>query len=236
MEAILFVLRTGCQWAALRTTGICHPSSAYRRFREWAAAGVFHQLWRHSLFLYEIQRGIDWRWLSMDGAMTKAPLGGEATGPNPTDRAKRGTKRSILTDAAGIPLALVVDGANRHDFKLMRRTLLGIQVERPIPSRREPQGVCLDKGYDFPEARRMLLHFGFTPHIHARGQPIRELRRELGEKGRRWPVERTHSWMNRFRRLLVRWEKRADTYLAMLHLALGIITFKRADAKDGEAA
>ena len=76
MNAILFVLRTGCQWNALDATGICSYSSAYRRFREWAEAGVFEAFWRQGLLEYDGLTGIDWSWLSMDGAMTKAPLSG----------------------------------------------------------------------------------------------------------------------------------------------------------------
>ena len=90
MDAILLVLRTGMQWNALTATGVCHSSSAHRRFQEWVAAGVFHEIWRQGLLEYDEKVGIDWAFLAADGAMTKAPLGGEATGPNPTDRAKKG--------------------------------------------------------------------------------------------------------------------------------------------------
>ena len=88
MDAIFFVLRTGSQWGALSATGICSKSSAHRRFTE--EAGVFHEFWRQGLLSYDGLVGIDWEWLSADGAMTKAPLGGEKTGPNPTDRASWG--------------------------------------------------------------------------------------------------------------------------------------------------
>jgi transposase len=77
MDAIFFRLRTGCQWNALSATGLCSSSSAHRRFQEWTAAGVFHELWRRGLTEYDALRGIDWTWLAADGAMTKAPLGGE---------------------------------------------------------------------------------------------------------------------------------------------------------------
>jgi putative transposase len=90
MNAILLVLRTGMQWNALNATGICSCSSAYRRFREWVDAGVFLEFWRSGLLTYDDQVGIEWEWLAMDGALGKAPLGGELTGPNPTDRAKKG--------------------------------------------------------------------------------------------------------------------------------------------------
>ncbi len=81
MDAIFFVLRTGCQWNALNATGICSSSSAHRRFQEWVAAGVFHQLWAQGLAAYDELAGIEWDWLAMDGAMTKAPLGGGENRP-----------------------------------------------------------------------------------------------------------------------------------------------------------
>ncbi len=89
-----------------------------------------------------------------------------------------------------------------------------------------PQGLCLDKGYDYDEVRDLVAEFGFTAHIRGRGEEAQQLKREAGARARRWVVERAHSWMNRFRRLLVRWEKRAHTYLAFLHLACGVITWR----------
>ncbi len=90
MNAILLVLRTGMQWNALSAGGICSSSSAHRRFSEWTQAGVFEEFWRQGLIAYDERHGIQWEWLSCDGLMGKAPLGGEETGPNPTDRAKKG--------------------------------------------------------------------------------------------------------------------------------------------------
>lgn len=92
MDGILFVLRTGCQWQALDKTNICKHSVAHERFQEWTRAGVFEEFWRRGLLMYDEINGINWKWLSLDGAMTKAPLGGEETGANPTDRAKKGLK------------------------------------------------------------------------------------------------------------------------------------------------
>jgi putative transposase len=83
MDAIFFVLRTRCQWNALHATGICSSSSAHRRFQEWVDADVFVALWEQGLEEYAALQGIDWEWLAMDGAMTKAPLGGEKVGKNP---------------------------------------------------------------------------------------------------------------------------------------------------------
>jgi transposase len=96
MDAILLVLRTGMQWNALSVTGICSSSSAHRRFQEWEQAGVFQEIWRQGLLEYDQVVGIDWSFLAADGAMTKAPLGGEKTGPNPTDRAKKGRSDRFL--------------------------------------------------------------------------------------------------------------------------------------------
>src|SRR4030095_2612364 len=153
MDAIFFVLRTGCQWGALDATGICSHSAAHRRFQEWIEADVFVALWEKGLMEYDALQGIDWAWLAMDGAMTKAPLGGKKVGKNPTDRGKIGTKRSVLTEGHGVPSGLAVDGANRNDFKMARETIESIAVERPAPTPAMPQGLCLDKGYDYDEVR-----------------------------------------------------------------------------------
>jgi transposase len=151
---------------------------------------------------------------------------GKKTGPNPTDRAKGGSKRSLLTEANGIPVGLAVAGANVNDFKLLRETVESVPVARPKPTRQKPQNLCLDKGYDYQEPRELVEAFKFTAHIKARGEEAKAIKRRAGFRARRWVVERTHSWMNRFRRVLVRWEKRADTYVAMLHLALALITWR----------
>jgi putative transposase len=148
-------------------------------------------------------------------------------GKNPTDRGKTGTKRSVLTDGKGVPIGLAVDGANRNDFKMARETIERIAVERPDPTPDTPQGLCLDKGYDYDEVRALLNEFGFTAHIKARGEEAQALKQEAGFKARRWVVERTHSWRNRFRRVLVRWDKKVRNYLGFLHLACAYITYKQ---------
>ena len=125
-----------------------------------------------------------------------------------------------------MPIGLVVAGANRHDMKLTQATLESIVVERPEPTADQPQGMCLDKGYDYPEVREILRTFGFTAHIRARGEEAKAIATEAGFRARRWVVERAHSWFNRFRRLLIRWEKKPENYLAMLHFACGIIALR----------
>lgn len=125
-----------------------------------------------------------------------------------------------------MPIGLASEGANRTDMKLVRATIESIVIDRPKPSDDEPQGMCLDKGYDYQEVRDIVREFGFTAHIRARGEEAKAIAREAGQKARRWVVERTHSWMNRFRRILVRWEKKPEHYIAFLHFACALIAFR----------
>jgi putative transposase len=127
-----------------------------------------------------------------------------------------------------VPVGLVVAGANRNDFKLARATIESVPIERPDPTPEAPQGVCLDKGYDYREVRDLLAEFGFTAHIRARGEETQAIKQAAGYRARRWVVERTHSWMNRFRRILVRWEKKPANYLGLLHLVCALITYRAA--------
>ena len=123
-------------------------------------------------------------------------------------------------------MAVAVDGANRHDMKLVKETLEAVKIKRPKATRKKPQGLCMDKGYDFDDVRELVREFGFTAHIRSRGEEAKAIKSEAGFRARLWVVERSHGWLNRFRRIFIRWEKRADTYIAMLHLALGIITWR----------
>ena len=132
----------------------------------------------------------------------------------------------MLTDGGGVPLGIAVEGANRNDFKMARATLESVPIPRPEPTPQEPQGLCLDKGYDYDEVRQLAAAFGYTAHIRARGEEAQAIKREAGYKARRWVVERTHSWLNRFRRILIRWEKKPENYLAMLHLACALVTYR----------
>jgi putative transposase len=164
----------------------------------------------------------------MDAAMTKAPLGGEKTGKNPTDRAKLGTKRSLLTDGAGVPLGVTVSGANVHDKRLVRETIESIPIERPKPTKKKPQNICQDKGYDYPDVRELVAEYGYTAHIPTRGVDQTKRKKIPGYRARRWVVERTHSWLHRFRRLLIRWEKKVTNYEALLHFACAWVTYRAA--------
>ena len=140
------------------------------------------------------------------------------------DRGKQGTKRSLLTEASGVPVGLCVAGANKNDFKMFVETIWSIPVQRPEPTVEDPQRLCLDKGYDYKQVRWLAEAFGCVAHIRARGEETVE--KQVGQKARRWPVERTHSWMNRLRSLLIRWTKKAANYQAMLHFVGSLIAYR----------
>jgi putative transposase len=131
----------------------------------------------------------------------------------------------LLVEGQGLPVGLDVAGANRNDMKMVEATLESIPVERPKPSAENPQGMCMDKGYDYDEVRQIAAEFGFTAHIRLRGEDANKLKRSARTKACRWVVERTHSWMNRFRGILIRWNKKAENYIAMLHMAFAFIIY-----------
>lgn len=224
MCAIFYLIKTGCQWKALPST-LGASSTVHDRFQEWTKIGLFSSLWQKGVIQYNDKKGILWKWQSMDGCIVQAPMGGNHVGPSYKHRGKSGTNRSLLTDARGIPLALVIDRANRNDMKLTARTLKSFVVPRPSPISNE-QHICLDKGYDYPEVDEIIDKWGYTAHIKRRGQNYDEKEKIPKYKARRWVVERTHAWMNDFRRLIIRWEKKSENYLSFLHLSCALISFR----------
>jgi putative transposase len=190
MNAIFYIARTGCQWNALpRTLGA--SSTLHDRFQQWRQDGVFKRMWIDGLKIYDKKVGINWEWQSMDGAITKAPLGEKSTGPYLTDRSKSGTTRSLLVDGQGIPLGITVDVANRHDMKMTKATLQSTVVGRPPPppsssstTNTQQQHICLNKGYDYPEVYEFLEEYGYTIHVCKRGEDYnngnKKKRRGLG--------------------------------------------------------
>lgn len=228
LNGILYVLRTGCQWKAVPKE-FSSGSTCHLRFSQWVKAGVFAKLWAILVERYDELKGIDWQWQALDSATVKAPLGGEETGPNPTDRGKSGSKRHLITEGGGIPIGTTLSGANRHDMKKAADTVDAIVVERPDPEEQD-QHLCTDKGYDYPETREEMAERGYQVHIPQRGldTPIPEPDDPNRHPARRWVVERTHSWFNRFRKLLIRWEKKAEHWLGLIQFAACLIVYRRA--------
>lgn len=125
-------------------------------------------------------------------------------------------------------MGVAVSGANTHDKRLVQETLESIPVARPQPTPRKKQHLCADKGYDYPDVRELIRDWGYTAQIKSRGEEESQRKEVPGYRARRWVVERTHSWFNRFRRLLIRWEKRVKNYVAFLHFACAWVTFRAA--------
>ena len=124
-------------------------------------------------------------------------------------------------------MGLAVEGANRPDLKMVEETLESIPLERPEPTAEAPQGLCLDRGYAYDEVQEIAEEFHFTTHLPPDQGEAQKVKRKAGAKARRWVVERTHSWMNRFRGILIRWCKKADNYIALLHMSFAFIIYRR---------
>ena len=153
----------------------------------------------------------------------QSALRGDLTGPNPTDRGKSGTKRSVLVDGDGGPLSVVVAGANVNDHKLLRSTIEQVVLERPSSR----QHLCLDKGYDNATGEIEALINGYIPHIRRIGEEKLDKKGRKTRKARRWVVERTFAWLSKCRAILVRYEKKASNYLGLVQLACALLWFRR---------
>jgi putative transposase len=175
LDALIFRMRSGCQWNHLPKE-FPDDSTVHRRFQKWLALGLFDRLWATLVEHCDALDGVQWQWQAVDGVMGKARMGGDQIGPNPTDRAKPGTKRSLLVEGQGGPLSIIAAGANVHDTKLLGATMEAIIVERPVPTKRKPQNLCLDKAYDNPTGKAAVSGLGYRVHLRRIGEkPIPRL-------------------------------------------------------------
>jgi len=222
LTGIWYVLWTGCQWKAVHKDwfGVC-SSVLHERFQTWQQQGVFAQVMRIMVKFYAKKRKIKWKWQSIDSKSCPAPLGGEQTGKNPTDRGKRGSKIHILVDQRGAPLAVVLTGANEHDKWSADDLIISIVVKRPNTK----QHFCADKGYDFEDVHHFVEQARYIVHIkhkRKRGEPVVEECLIPGETrfpARRWVVERTLGWLAKRRSLRIRWCKKVNNWLAFVQFA-----------------
>lgn len=169
LDGIIFRLRTGCQWNHIpRVYG--DDSTIHRTFQRWQRLGLFERIWATLVEECDELGMVNWEWQAADTALGKARFGGDKIGPNPTDRAKNGTKRSILTEGGGGPLAAIVAPANAHDTTLLEQTIEAIVVERPQPTAEQPQHLCLDKAYDNPTGEAAVSKHGYVGHIRRIGE------------------------------------------------------------------
>lgn len=134
-------------------------------------------------------------------------------------------------DGRGVPLSFIVTGANRHDVSQVDEVLNGIVMKQPSPPLRRHKHLCADAGYVGDSARECMERHGYIPHVKGRGEEKMEIERKPNKKARRWVVEVAHSWFNRFRKLLVRYEKLHRSFVALNQLAAAIIAFRKVPLK-----
>jgi putative transposase len=147
------------------------------------------------------------------------------TGHNPTDRSKLESKRHILTDKDGIPLSVVITSANTHDVTVAIDTVDSIVIKRLSSKKHnQKQNLCLDKAYHSKEVKQEIIKRGYIPQIRHRKEERIFCRKY---PARRWVVERTNSWHNRFRKLFTRYEKKVENYLGLVQLANSLIIYRK---------
>ncbi|MCB0116158.1 MAG: IS5 family transposase [Caldilineaceae bacterium] len=231
LNAIWYVLWTGCQWKALPSAAFgVSSSAAHARFQKWQEQGIFEQVMAEMVRFYDKKRKIRWKWQAIDGKNCPAPLGGADTGRNPTDRGKRGSKLHILVDKRGAPLTVLVSAANRHDKWSVQDLVFSLVVKRPDSE----QHFCADKAYDSADIRDFLVLEHYQPHIkrrRRRGEPPCDPCPVPGETqypARRWVVERTFGWLAKRRSIRTRWCKKPANWLAFLQFACAHVTYQMA--------
>ena len=224
LTGILFVLRSGIPWQMLPLELACGSGmTCWRRLRDWQQEGMW-DLMHFALLTWLARDGdIDWSRAIVDSCSVPAVCGGTQTGPNPTDRAKCGSKRHLICDGQGVPLAVRLTGAKRNDSQeavALIDTIPPLQGERGRP-RRRPGCVLGDRGYDAEAIRRALRARHILPLLAKR-----RVKNGSGLGRWRWVVERTFAWLNQFRRLRVRYDKRADIHEAFLSLGCAWICWQ----------
>jgi transposase len=216
-EHVVAALVHGSGYERIASPG-CSDRSIRRRLHEWAAAGLAEQVQTLALRAYDRMIGLELDELAVDGCITKAPGGGEVAGRSPVDRGKLGRKRSVVTDARGIPLHVVAAGANRHDSPLLAPTLVGLDRLDGLP---DDVTVYLDRGYDSRSTRALLTELGLQGAIARSGVPAPL------QAGSRWVVERTHAWMNGYGKLRRCTEQRAAVVDFYLFLAAALVVIRQ---------
>ncbi|MCX4734471.1 MULTISPECIES: IS5 family transposase [unclassified Streptomyces] len=196
----------------------CSDRTIRRRVKLWAQMGISQALHRIALEAYDRMIGLDLDEISVDGCITKAPCGGEKAGRSPVDRGKQGLKRSVASDACGVPLGIVSAGANRHDSPLLGPTLAAAKEQAGAMP--EAVNVNLDRGYDSTKSRVLIGELGFSAEIARKGVPAPI------QAGKRWVVERTHSWMNDYGKLRRCTERSGDVVDFYLYLAAALVTLR----------
>jgi hypothetical protein len=217
-EHIVAALVHGSGYEIIASQG-CSDRTIRRRVTAWAHRGLAHQLHQITLAAYDTIIGLHLDDLATDGCVTKAPCGGDKAGPSPVDRRKGGMKRSVCTEDRGVPVGIVSARANQNDSPLLGPTIhatrhqVGVLPDHPV--------MHLDSGYDGKPSRAVLAEHDMLGEIAKKGVP------SPIQAGRRWVVERTHSWMNNYGKLRRCTERDGVIVDFYLYLAAAFVTLRR---------
>ena len=209
-ENILRVVRTGMQWRQLRPATVSHIT-VFKTMHKWIEADLFRAAYQRLLRLYRRQRRP--RYCCVDSSFVKNIYGSDCVGRNPTDRGRMATKVSATVDDLGVPYSLLFTPANQSDMRLLQPTLAAVMANPPPGT-----PLYADKGYDSLSNRRICSEHGYRDRIFRRRTT--NTRRTHATRG---VVERFFSWIDKYRRLIVRYERYVKTYAAMAHLACGLL-------------
>lgn len=220
---ILQRLVTGCSWDVAARLCSAGETTLRTRRTEWLQAGVFDELVMSALDEYDNEIGLEFDDVALDGSAQKAPFGGEGTGRNPTDRGKQGWKWSIATDMNGIPIGWAIEGANRHDSKLLIPTLEDVLRRGYFD---DIETLHLDRGYDTHVARDDCAEMGISNTVIAKKRKVgTKLKNVFAPLGLRWPVERTNSWLSNFGQMRRNTDRSIAQRLGQLAFAIAMILF-----------
>lgn len=216
-ERLLTMLVLGASYEKIADSAVS-ATTLRRRRDEWIEAGIFEELQSIAFHAYDKMVGFDFSDVSVDGRIVKAPCGGESAGRSPVDRGKSGKKFSLMVDGNGVPLGTVIAGANENDSPLLKPTL--DLLDRFGGTLSGGVTVHLDAGYDSAKTRACLDELGYAYVISKKGTPL--------QAGKRWSVERAHSWYNQgFRKLAYCTERRDEVVVAWVQLATVVILVRR---------
>lgn len=221
LSAIIFVLKTGIPWEDVPHEMGCSGMTAWNRLHEWQEAGLWEAI--HVAILQKLEEAgtLDWEHGIIDSSSVRATGGGEKTGPNPTDRAKPGTKHHALSEGNGLPLATIVTGANRNDTTQLQPLVEALpEIKDEEGQLQQPDDLLADRAYDSQAHRDWLEERGITPKLAKRNTPHGS---GLGKY--RWPIERLMAWFHDDRRLRIRDERLPGIHEAFLTLASALICF-----------
>jgi transposase len=223
VKVIWFVLTSGCRWEDVPQELGCSGRTAHRRLQAWEEMGIWDRLHMRFLELLKKCGKLDLDTVAIDGVTVRAFGGGGETGPSPVDRARKGTKHTIMVDSNGVPLAIRMAPANASDHRQIIPLILDFPHVGGTPGRPQehPQEVYADRGYDSDSTRALLRWMGMEPYIAKRRT---EHGSGLGKV--RWVVERTISWLKGLRRLRVRYDRLPIIQEAWNTLAIAVICFR----------